>query len=223
MMEHGSLARGPLRDEVRDILIDRLADGSFSPGSRLRDQAIAEELGISRTPVREALTSLVDEGLVVAVPNRGFRAPPLAPREPREVYPLIWTLEVYGLEASPAFAETRLEELRRLNERLARQVSSRDRLQLDDAWHATLLARCGNERLVAILEGLKRQVRRYEIAFLRDAERAALSIEDHDAVVRALEGGDRAAAARALRRNWSMTRDTIVAWLSGADSSLAGT
>lgn len=214
MVEHGSLPRGPLRDQVRNILIDRLVDGSFPPGSRLRDQAIAEEFGISRTPVREALTSLVDEGLVTAVPNRGFRAPPLAPREPREVYPLIWTLETYGLETSPGFEATRLRELRRLNERLARQTSSRDRLRLDDAWHTTLLSSCGNERLLSILEGLKRQVRRYEIAFLRDAERTALSIEEHDAVIRALERGERAAAASALRRNWSTTMETILSWLS---------
>jgi DNA-binding GntR family transcriptional regulator len=195
-------------------LIDRLVDGSFPPGSRLRDQAIAEEFGISRTPVREALTSLVDEGLVTAVPNRGFRAPPLAPSEPREVYPLIWTLEIYGLEASPGFEPIDLRKLRRLNERLAGQASSRDRLRLDDAWHTALLSGCGNERLLSILEGLKRQVRRYETAFLRDAERTALSIKEHEAVIRALERADRASAASALRRNWSTTMETILSWLS---------
>lgn len=218
MSELDSRARAPLRDEVRGILIDRLTDGTFPPGSRLRDQVIAEELGISRTPVREALASLVEEGLVRAVPNRGFRAPLFDPREPREVYPLIWTLEMCGLETTSEFDEQRLKELRQLNERMATQASSPRRLVLDDAWHRTLLADCGNERLLLMLESLKRQVRRYEIAFLRDAGRAALSIEHHDAVIRALERDERKRAAMALRQNWSLTMRTILSWLDAGES-----
>lgn len=213
MLSAESIVHGPLRDQVREVLLGRLTDGSIAPGTRLRDQAIAEELGVSRTPVREALASLVEEGLVRAIPNRGFRVPPFVRRVPLEVYPLIWTLETFALEEIPHFTPDRIEALRELNRRLADQSSPLERLRLDDAWHQTLLEPCDNEQLRTVLGSFKQQVRRYEVTFLRDAGRAALSIDDHETIAAALERGDRPEASEALRRNWSFTMDTILAWL----------
>lgn len=206
-----SISRPALRDEIRAILVERLAE--IPPGTRLRDQEIARELEVSRTPVREALASLSDDGLVEAVPNRGFRIPRLRREEPAEVYPLIWTLETFGLRQALERSTPRIAELRRANERLAGETSPRRRLELDDAWHDLLLEECGNDRLRGILSNLKLKVRRYEIEFLRDGGRTALSIEDHETVAAALERGDHDRAVEALRENWSFTLRTILAWL----------
>lgn len=211
------IKRPALREEIRTILVDRLA--GIAPGTRLRDQEIARELEVSRTPVREALASLADDGLIEAVPNRGFRTPMLRREEPAEIYPLIWTLESFGLRQVLETTNPRLSELRRANERLARESSPRRRLELDAAWHDLLLEECDNERLRVILSNLKLQVRPYEIEFLRDAGRTALSIEDHETIATALERGDHERAIAALQENWSFTLRTIMAWLPAEEST----
>lgn len=217
MIRDQSIARPALREDVVAILRDRLAGGEIPPGARLSDQAIAEELDISRTPVREALASLAGERLVEAVPNRGFRAPRLRRDEPREVYPLIWTLEIFGLREVLETSTPRIAALRAVNERLARATSLRRKLALDDEWHDLLLEKCRNGRLRSILSGLKLQVRRYEAEFLREGGRRDVSMDDHERIAAALERGDHGRAVEVLRENWSFTLRTILAWLPGEE------
>lgn len=200
----------PLRGFARKATLDSIIEGRFAPGSRLRDQVIAEELQISRTPVREALASLSDEGFVESLPNKGYRVPLLTRREPRELYPLIWTLEIHSLEVIAAFPSDRLSELRRLNKEFSSTEEPLNRIGLDDEWHRTLLGECPNAHLHRLLMNLKTKARRYEVRFLAEDALFSVSISQHERVVDCLEEGDRPGAANELKSNWETTLNQLL-------------
>lgn len=108
--------RAPLRDQIYEILVEKVMSGVFAPGTRLRDVGLAASLGVSRTPVREALVRLGREGFLLADHNRGFTVRAFDEREIRETYPLVWTLEVLAMcDGFPQSTDvlSRLEALNR--------------------------------------------------------------------------------------------------------------
>src|SRR5438552_12261037 len=98
-----SIPRTPLRDEVYRHLLDRIHRGEITPGVRVRDTALAAQLGVSRTPVREALLRLTRDGVLEADMGRGFRLCPLARNEIREIGAILGALEALAFELSPDF------------------------------------------------------------------------------------------------------------------------
>src|SRR5215831_12141198 len=86
------ISKKPLREEIHALLRERIVAGRVLPGSRLPDVQLAGELGVSRTPVREALLRLVREGLVENDPHRGFFVAPLSRQEVLDTYPIVWAL-----------------------------------------------------------------------------------------------------------------------------------
>src|SRR6516165_11700079 len=89
------ITKRPLREDVHAALRIRIVEGQLLPGSRLQDVQLAGELGVSRTPIREALLRLAGEGLVENDPNRGFFVAPLRREEIREIYPIVWALNAW--------------------------------------------------------------------------------------------------------------------------------
>ncbi|HET7241138.1 MAG TPA: GntR family transcriptional regulator, partial [Gemmatimonadales bacterium] len=105
------LSRAPLRDQVYLDLLQRVQRGTIAPGSRIRDTDIARQLGVSRTPVREALIRLAREGALHAEVGRGFRVRSLATDELREVGAILAVLEPLALDLVPEFSAERLAGL----------------------------------------------------------------------------------------------------------------
>ncbi len=105
-----------LRETVYDVLKGAIIGGTLPPGERLRDGEIAEHLGVSKMPVREALRRLADEGLVIAEANRWTKVAPIDIGAAARVYPIIWTLECLALRLVPAWTEDRLDRLRSAND-----------------------------------------------------------------------------------------------------------
>jgi DNA-binding GntR family transcriptional regulator len=95
-----AIQRLSLRDQVRDELAGWLNDGRLKPGQRLEEERLARAMGVSRTPLREALASLARDGLVDAVPHRGFRVPALSVEVVRDLYPIIGSLEALAVRLS---------------------------------------------------------------------------------------------------------------------------
>jgi DNA-binding GntR family transcriptional regulator len=212
--------RTPLRQQVRRELLKMVFDGTLPVGERIAERAVAERLGVSRTPVREALMALEEEGIVESRPARGFAPAPLSARDVRETYPLIAALEVLAIRsADPATLPALGARLRQLADELeAAGDDPRALRRLDDRWHAQLVAPSGNERLRRTLEGLKRVVRRYELAWLDDGERVELSAAQHAAIADALAAGDVEEAARLLELNWRATMNGLLGWLERRNS-----
>src|SRR5262249_55563968 len=137
------IRKQPLRDDVHASLRDRIVEGRFPPGSRLPDVQLAAELGVSRTPVREALLRLVREGLVDSDPNRGFFVAPLCRRDVLETYPLVWTLECLALQCCGPPSSDLIKALRQINADMAAVPGDAPRRQeLDLCWHQTLVEPC---------------------------------------------------------------------------------
>jgi DNA-binding GntR family transcriptional regulator len=211
------LERRPLRTDISHDLAERVISGDLAPGTRLRDTVLAQELGVSRTPVREALVQLVQRGLLEADAGRGFTVAPLSRQDIVECYPMLWTLESLALElAGPADAR-RCDALDALNAPFdAYVLDAPTRLAADDAWHGALLGDCGNALLLANIRDVKARVRRYEYLYAR--QRAPrVSFAEHSAVIASLRVGDAERARTALVSNW---RGTMGALLQGLDSGI---
>jgi DNA-binding GntR family transcriptional regulator len=208
------LTRAPLRDLVYLDLLQRVQRGAFAPGTRIRDADIARQLGVSRTPVREALIRLAREGSLVAEVGRGFRVLPLATDELKEVGAILAVLEPLALDLVPEFPPDRLERLAEVARRLEQTRGDIDAcIELDDEWHRRLLADCPNRRLLGLIEPLRQIPRRYLRHYLQQAGRVSLSTVHHVRIADALGRGDRAAARGLLERRWTRGLEEIVSAL----------
>jgi DNA-binding GntR family transcriptional regulator len=206
-----SVARAPLREDIRQTILDRILSGELPPGSRITESRLATELGVSRTPLREALFSLESDGFVRSDLARGFSVAPLSVREVRESYPILQTLEALALRSIGQLAVTTAPALRRINEELAAVAGDSERGQLlDHQWHDALLAACPNKRLLDLIARLKETVSRYERLYLRDASLVAGSVAQHLRVIQALEEGELDRAVYELEENWRQALETLL-------------
>lgn len=200
-----AVSRVCLRDAAYARIRDWILDGTLAPDEPLRDEALAEALGMSRTPVREALQRLEDDGLAVTTATRRTFVSPVTLSQAREVFPIVTELESLGVElAAPRMDEAALAAMRTANDALAAALASGDAgaaLAADTALHAAFIERAGNAELAALLADLKSKVRRIERTFWGGADRSA-SVRDHEELIASFAAGDVAAARAILRRNW---------------------
>src|SRR5262249_9474561 len=134
------ISKRPLREDIHALLRERIVKGEIRPGNRLQDVQLAAELGVSRTPVREALLRLEREGLVESDPNRGFFAAPLSRKEFSKISPMVWALECLALASSDPPTPAQVQALRQINAEMAAVTGDPlHRQELDLRWHQTLL------------------------------------------------------------------------------------
>ena len=214
------IAKKPLREDVHALLRERIVKGDLLPGKRLQDVLLAAELGVSRTPVREALLHLEREGLVESDPNRGFFVAPLNRQEVLEIYPIVWTLECLALESCEAPTPAQIQALRQINTEMAGATADAPhRQELDLRWHQTLLESCPNERLKDFLAALKQIVRRYECVYMRDPALVRRSVRDHAEILDALVKKKPKLARRLLERNWRAGMESVLTQLHEPEPS----
>ncbi|GAA3994615.1 GntR family transcriptional regulator [Deinococcus rubellus] len=203
---HPRPARRLAREDVYDQLSRWIIEGVLRPAEALRDQDIAERLGVSRTPVREALRRLEDEGLVETALNRWTRIAPLNPDQVAGLYPVIEALETLALHlALPRLGPEEFETLGGINERLGQALwagDARSAVQADTDFHAVWITRADNAELQGTLHTLKRKFQRIELAYFDHQASSQASISEHAVLVEALRAGQAGAAESALRQNW---------------------
>jgi DNA-binding GntR family transcriptional regulator len=209
----GAITRVPLRDQVHHAIVERILRDELKPGARISDTALARELGVSRTPIREALLRLEREGFLEADLGRGFFVKPLSVREVREAYPVLWTLEVLALRGTGAPTPERRAALDRIKAALEGEDDPERRIDLDGEWHRTLLEPCGNEYLMGMIAGLKSIIRRYEYAYMQNAGYIPVSTRTHDEIAEIVSTGDVDGAVPLLENNWRFTMQSLLEWL----------
>lgn len=215
--------RRPLGEQVHTEILRLLLSGEFPAASRLSDAALAERLGVSRTPVREALLRLVREGLLEADLHRGFFVRSLRAREAREVYPILWTLEGLAVRSGAPYPPARLVALQRLRRELeAPGVSPEERVELDLRWHEALAEGCRNERLLQTIAPLRAVARRYEHAYWSGPGASEAWTPRHEPILRALAVQDLDAAVAHLEGDWRAGLDAVARWLDEAETVAAG-
>jgi DNA-binding GntR family transcriptional regulator len=214
------IARIPLRDEVYRQILDRVQRGDLLPGVRVRDTTLAAQLGVSRTPVREALLRLAREGVLESSMGRGFRVRPLDPAELREIGAILGSLESLALRLAPDPSPARLERLREIDRRLEHTRGDATAcLDLEDEWHSVLLEECPNSRLLELIASLRQVPRRYLAAYMREAGRLSLSTLPHVKILQALKDSGRNSAAAVFEQQWRRGVAELEAWVARVAST----
>jgi len=187
-----------------DALRSLIFSGALPPGSDHLEAELAERLGISRTPVREALMRLEDQGLVMLRPRRGARIVGLSAKDMNDIYEVLTAIEsaAAARAAARSLDPADLAPMRRAIADMDNALASGDLetwAEADDAFHQGLLAASGNDRFAETAARYSDQVRRARMVTLRLRPPPARSNEDHRAVLDAIERGD-SDSARALHR-----------------------
>lgn len=206
-----AIARPDLSALATEQLRELILSGALSPGARLVERDLAATMGISRTPVREALACLRLDSLVVSGEGTGLRVAPLSVAEVREIYPLLATLERFALAHSEPHTSDALEVLERLNERFRTAESGGERLDLDAEWHDHLLGGCRNSLVMGYLRSLKLKARRYETLYMSSAGQLEGSSADHERILEAIRTGHVEKAAEHLEDHWIRSMDPLLA------------
>ena len=197
-----------LRQRVYESLRDAIVGGDLAPGERLRDHALAARLGVSRTPVREALQRLEDDGLVATAPRASTRVTSLDARAAREAFPVVAVLHALAArQGVPHVTARHLTAMREANADLARHIAAPgaasvfQAIQSDDRFHAALLDAAGNREIARALERVMPLVRRLEFAQFGSLA-GRKSVQQHEAIIAACERGNAAEAAALVEENW---------------------
>jgi DNA-binding GntR family transcriptional regulator len=201
---------------VGDAIRDRIVAGALRPGQRINEVALAAELGVSRTPLREALAGLASEGAVRVVPRSGSYVAEISAAEVEQLYPIRAILDPVALEMAGIPRAERLRELRALNARMRQARDPKRVIALDDRFHAELLAGCPNRVMLQLIDQLVWRTRRYELILMSNDRAAKNAADEHDAILDALESGDLPAACERLRENMQSGLAPLLARLAAA-------
>jgi DNA-binding GntR family transcriptional regulator len=205
-----SLRRTNLREKAVEVLRAGILGGELEPGSIHSAVGLAEQLGVSPTPVREAMLELARSGLVEILPNRGFRVTIVDDQDLDEIYGLRLVLEVSALEQ--VIAQATDEQLATLRAPLGDLESAAARrdvagfLLADRVFHLEMLALAGNRRLVAIVAGLRDQARITGMQSLAAAGALEATASEHRPILEAVIARDLPAAQRLMSEHMKNTR-----------------
>lgn len=180
---------------------------------RVEEVRISVQLGVSRTPVREALIALEQEGLVRSWPQRGFVVVRPDVALVREIYPLLASLEAAAVRLAGGALHGATPRLRRLNRALAVESRTARQYDLDREFHATLTAGCGNARLLRLLDMERTRAQLVDGSHERGLANLRGSVAEHDGIVDALERAQPAAAADILTGHWENGIEVVARWL----------
>src|SRR5262245_50877488 len=198
-------SRTLLRDQAYVRLRDAILDGTLEPGEQLKDAEIAEWLGLSRTPIREALARLEEYGLVETAPNRYTRVTPLSAADARDAFTVVAALHsLAALPGLPRVEESELATMSKANEDFAGALRANDvdrALAADDRFHDVLVHASANREIGRSLERLMPKVRRLERARFGSLA-GRRSVEQHERIMVLCASGEAEAAAQAVRENW---------------------
>lgn len=204
----------PLREIVCEALRDAIQRGILQPGERLMEVQLAEELGISRTPVREAIRKLEQEGYVIMVPRRGTYVSSMSVRDVKEIFEIRSALESLStVLAAMRIEPEELEKLRALLTEIEGHIKRKDLdkiVETDIEFHGLLYQVSRNERLVAIISNLKDQLARFRTLSMSYPGRLQETLQEHRAMVEAIANGDLDAARDAAERHMEQAEETLL-------------
>jgi len=201
----GLVARSLLREDAYRVIRDAIVGGTLAPGERLNDVALAEWLGVSRTPLREALARLEQAGLVMTKPGRYTMVSPLDVRAARGAHSVTAAMhELAVREALPDLSPAELDAMREANARFAEALRAGDpdaAIAADDAFHGVLVTASANAAVRSVLEQFTPVLRRVErLRFSSLSGRD--SVAQHERIIALCAARDAEGAVAATRANW---------------------
>ncbi len=210
----------PLRDVVFNTLRQAILKGELEPGERLMEIQLAERLGVSRTPIREAIRKLELEGLVLMIPRKGAEVAEISEKSLREVLEVRRSLEELAIElACQRITPEELTALEEAENRFARAVEDGEVMAIaesDENYHELIYQATANDRLVQILNNLREQMYRYRLEYIKDEDRRQILVVEHEHILRAVRRRYIADAKSAVREHIDNQQLTITKNLTTA-------
>jgi DNA-binding GntR family transcriptional regulator len=215
--KHLQSGGGALRQRAHEKLLHAILTGKLEPGSKISEGALAQSLRLSRTPMREALVKLQQEGFVIRDGARGYGIAPLTSREVREIYPILAKLECLALETAGSRVMWQLSDLKKINAQLAKTAGAPLKaIEFDMRWHNRLLSDCPNKRLLRMIDDLKKITQRYERKYMGDPSVLKVSVSHHEEILKHLRKSDSVGALDVLAQNWKFGMDSVLTHLDWA-------
>lgn len=180
----------PLRDVVFKTLRQAILKGELEPGERLMEIQLAQRLGVSRTPIREAIRKLELEGLVIMTPRKGAEVAKISESNLRDVLEVRSSLEELAIDlACQRMQPEELKELEEAEEKFVRAIQSGDAMEIaqtDERYHDIIYHSTKNERLVQLLNNLREQMYRYRLEYIKDEDKRQILQIEHEHILKAL-------------------------------------
>ncbi len=213
----GPIKRTALHDTLVSHLRDMIIEGDLSPGTRLHEGQLGEQLGVSRTPLREAIKYLASEGLVELVPSRGAVVKRFSAKDVHDMLTVLQTLEeLAGKLACEAASDAGIAEVRALHDEMVRRYKVGDRLQyykLNQQIHSAIVQLAENAALADMHSVLQTRLKRIRFIGHEGPEKWAAAVAEHDEMIVALEGRDKAKLSEVLGRHlmnaWERVRASV--------------
>ncbi len=195
----------PLRDVVFNTLRQAILRGDLAPGERLMEIQLAERLGVSRTPIREAIRKLELEGLVLMIPRKGAEVAGISEKSLRDVLEVRCSLEelATGL-ACQRMNKEQITQLEAARDAFAKAVASGDIMEMaerDEKFHDVIVDGSDNSRLIQILGNLREQMYRYRLEYIKEEDKRQVILLEHENIVKAIRARHVDEAREAMRRH----------------------
>lgn len=203
-----------VRNQVYQCIRQNIADGIYLPGDRLNEQQIAEDLNVSRSPVREAIKQLTGDRLVVYIPNKGSFVKQLTLKDFSDMYDMRFMIESYAIEKAcqELTPEIRLElqdyydKFPKIHaENLIKEYS-----ELDKMFHSALVQNSGNQYAIDLFNTLFIQISLFRAISLSDAERYRMSLRDHMKMIECIMEKNAAEAVRLVHIHLICGKETVI-------------
>ena len=203
----------PLRDVVYNTLRQAILRGELKPGERLMEIQLANKLGVSRTPIREAMRKLELDGLVIMTPRKGAEVADITEKSLRDVLEVRKALEMLSVElACEHVTKEEIKKLREAASQFSEVLSSEDVTMIaeaDEHFHDLINLATGNQKLIVILSNLREQMYRYRVEYLKDSGKFPQLVSEHEMLIEAIEKKDRLRASQVIGQHIENQAETI--------------
>lgn len=193
----------PLRDVVFNTLRQGILTGELKPGERLMEIHLANRLGVSRTPIREAIRKLELEGLVTMIPRRGAEVAQITEKSLQDVLEVRRAMDALCVElACDRISEEELEQLKQACENFEQATQTREPkkiAQADVALHDIIVRATGNDRLIQLVHNLSEQMYRYRFEYIKDMSKHQRLIEEHRIIYESILKKDKETASKTAK------------------------
>ena len=184
----------PLRDVVFNTHRKAILRGELKPGERLMEIQLANKLGVSRTPIREAIRKLELEGLVLMIPRKGAEVAQITEKNMQDVLEVRKALEELSVQlACERITPEQVEEMKMAAEDFRKVLKSGDVTKIAEAdvkFHDIIFAATNNQRLITLLNNLREQMYRFRVEYLKQKECYPQLLEEHDKLIALISGGE---------------------------------
>lgn len=192
----------PLRDVVFNTLRQAILKGELKPGERLMEIQLAQRLGVSRTPIREAIRKLELEGLVLMIPRKGAEVAKITEKSMQDVLEVRRALEGLAIQlACGRITKEQTADLEIKGKKFVEAVETGDLVRMaeaDEAFHAVIYNATQNDRLIYILNNLREQMYRYRVEYIKDATIHPIILKEHEEIIRTVKKRDEDEAYQAI-------------------------